>query len=212
LTITPSPDDTLLFPIGHYMGAFHPSAGAKVRSHDLRIGDHPEQLEPTQEFPIWALCHGLPDQVDNQPWTRAVVERAATQAGIRKPDQVIDELLNRKVLVEVAPNVDAAVAFASAYRVQPLFLGLGNLPDDPTQYGIGLFGRPLAVVSSFAYDLWKWAHLADSLWHACQVFADVAAEDEEGQEETNPDRILAMFLQLLHPLLARNVIYLDQVV
>ncbi|WP_427886064.1 hypothetical protein ACQHIV_26300 [Kribbella sp. GL6] len=114
--------------------------GAGPRSVDeyvVRVGGTAEVLSES-EFAAWVRAHqsDYPDQ-----------ER-------------VDELLRRGLLV----RVDDVNTFAQQYRLLPLYIGLGNRPDDPEQFAIGLPGLgPLAVVPATTYELWQWGWVAPSL-------------------------------------------------
>jgi hypothetical protein len=203
--------ERLIFPIGHYLGAqFHP-AGTDAEAHVVRIGWELYRLDGPRQLPVWALAHGLPEAGTGEPapWTRARLEGAARAGGIPDASSTVGELLERDLLVEVTPDTDEAVEFARACRTRSLLIGLGNSANDPHVYGIGACENAVAVrVPGFTYELWKWGHACDSLWHTCQMFA--AAGDPAHPDESNPERVLTRCLAAIQVLLSNGAMHLDE--
>lgn len=209
---TPSPTPPVVFPVGHYTGVFHPAVGAPPKYHSLRIGQLAVTLPDERAFAVWAAAHRPPDQ-PAEPWTRAAVVAAARdRLGVDDPAPVLAELLDSGLLVEVTPGTPDAVDFARAHRVVPLMVGLGNTPDEPLRYGLGLFGMaPVVRVSSLVYDVWQWGSLGASLWDVCQAFAQAGTEAEVSDpQERDPEAVLTAFLNALQLLLGPNAAYLDE--
>jgi hypothetical protein len=209
--------DQPILPVGHYVGARRPSPDAEPAFHLVRIGWEIYRLDGTDELAVWTLAHGIPDGIDGSPWTRPVVEAAARLLGIPRSGAILDDLLGRELLVQIVPGTARAIEFAQAIRPRALLTGLGTHPDEPSLYGIGLPGvEPAAAVPGFAYELWKWGHTCDSLWHACQIFAAsgraISADDPESTdpEPTDPEQVLDRCLSAIQLLLAHGVIYLDE--
>lgn len=194
----------LVFPIGHYVGMQH-----ETGQHVVRVGWELYRLEGNEQFGVWALAHGVPEQGEPGPWTRPAVEGAARVAGIAGAEGILDDLLERDLIIEVSPGADDAAEFARDTRLRPLLLGLGQLAADPRRYGIGLAaGKPLVAVPAFVYELWKWSPGWDSLWHACEIMAR-AGRDVPG-EDTDPARVLARCLPGVQLLIAHGAGYLDE--
>jgi hypothetical protein len=209
---TPTPAQPLVFPVGHYTGAFHPTLGAPVKYHSLRIGRLAVTLPDERALAVWAAAHRPPDQPD-EPWTRAAVAEAArTRLGVADPTPVLAELLDSGLLAEVTPGTPDAVDFARAHRVVPLMMGLGNTPEEPLRYGVGLFGyTPVVRVPSLVYDVWQWGSLGASLWDVCQAFAQAGAEAEvSDSHEQHPEYVLTTYLNSLQQLLGPNAAYIDE--
>jgi hypothetical protein len=204
--------EPLILPIGHYLGAYHPSAGAELDSYVVRVGWETYQLSGTEQFGVWALAHGVPEGADTAPWTRSAVYGAARAAGIPGAGPILDDLIGKDLLVEVTPGTAEAVEFARVCRTRSLLIGLGNTPDEPLRYGIGLAGaKPVVKVPGFTYELWKWGHACDSLWHACQILAQAGQDTAPGDpDQTDPERILARCLAAIQVLIAHGGIYLDE--
>jgi hypothetical protein len=159
----------MIFPVGHGVGW-----------QLVRVGRTAEQLsEP--EFDVWRLAH------------RETDEDALLDADVDNVQQHVEELLRRGVLV----RVEDVTGFAQQYRLLPLFVGLGNHPDEPGQFAIGVPGlAPLAVVSERAYELWQWGWAAPSLWAHCEVMATIG---EQPQLLEGVSTLLADYVAVLEP-------------
>jgi hypothetical protein len=101
------------------------------------------------------------------------------------------------------------VEFAQVCRTRSLLVGVGNTADEPQLYGIGpADDTPAIRVPALTYELWKWGHACDSLWHACQMFA--VAEAAVDPDQADPERVLGDVLAAAQVLLAHGAIYLDE--
>jgi hypothetical protein len=203
--------EPLIVPMGHYLGAHFPTIGADADFHVVRIGWDTYKLEGDEQFAIWALAHGLPEsgRGDMAPWTRSAVQGAAQVGGIPNVANTMADLLDQDLIIEVTPGTVEAAEFAQACRTRSLLIGLGNTPEEPLLYGIGAAeNAPVIQVPSFTYELWKWGHACDSLWHACQVFA--AAGNVADPDQTDPERVLTRCLAAIQVLLTHGAIYLDE--
>lgn len=179
-----------VFPVGHGAGAFVPDDEPNPAHHVVRVGRSREELTES-EFGTWVLAHQEPTTGD------------LTAAGLA---QETGELLRRGVLVEVSDPV----SFAHSYRLAPLFLGLGNQPDDLEHFHIGVPGlEPLATVDATAFELWQWGSVAPSLWSHCEVLATI--KEQEAGASTTPDAHLGPVLGALPALLEAFVAYLEPV-
>lgn len=203
-------DAPLVFPVGHFMGPFHPSPNSAPKHYIVRVGWDTPKLADEAHFDVWALAHGLPARIGTVPWTRDAIVRAARDAGMTDPEPILDTLLGLGLIVEVVPGTPEAVDFAKRYRVQSLLIGLGNGPDEPVLDGIGLPGLPpLVRVEPRVFELWQWAHLWPDLWSACEALAAAAHETGGDSEESQPERGLDFALSALRTLIAHNAAYLD---
>jgi len=202
----------LIFPVGHYLGAHHPEAGAEPDANIFRIGWEVYRLAGTDQLGVWALAHGLPEGGDMAPWTRPAVEGAARASGIPGAGPIVDELLGQDLIIEVMPDAAEAVEFARVCRIRGLLTGLGNTSGEPLLYGIGLTGaKPVVQVPAFTYELWKWGHACDSLWHACQIFARAGRDtDPVDPDQIDPGHILVRCLAAVQVLIAHGAAYLDE--
>lgn len=202
----------MIFPIGHYIGAFHPGPDAPLAHHSVRIGAHAMRLLSDDELGVWALSHGVPDEAA-RPWTRDQVLAMAERAGIADVQQILDDLLYEEMLVEVMPDSPEAVGFAEDHRVAPLLAGSIKPATSEGARAIGVAGQPLIELNNIAFELWRLGHLADSLWDYTQLYGD-ALRNQAGlsAQETVPEQLLLRLLWELQPMLARGAVYLDAAV
>jgi hypothetical protein len=199
----------LLLPVGHLLGASYPTLGSAEHTVHVRVGPDLVELDDAA-FGAWALAHGLPGGDTARPWTREALLRTAAERGVGDLTGAVSALLADRLLVEVPPGPAAAVAFAEQHRLVPLALGLGNDPDEPDTWSIGLLGRPLVTVTATLFDVFEWAHLDDDLWAACRRASERARR--AGLTESaavEPERLLTDVLGALHGLLSVDVACLD---
>jgi len=200
--------DPLIFPVGHYTGPFHAARGAPPQHHTLRVGWNERQLAEGAEVSLWMLSHGFLDVISVRPWTRSTLLEAADAAKFGDAAAQLNDLLERGVLVAVQRGGDDTETFARGHRIESLLVGLGNTPDKPLDFGIGLPGvGPAVLVDDLLYQFWLWGHFTPSLWEACEVLA--AANVEVGSGPTTPPAMLDSVLAGLHRLTAAGAAYLD---
>jgi len=199
----------LIFPIGHYIGAFYPEVGSQERYHNVMVGAHIVRLGD-EDLAVWLLARGVPEEIEKGSWSRDALQTAATTAGVADSAAVIKLLSGQGLLAETVPGSQHSIDFAEAYRLVPLMLGLGNTADEPWLHGIGFFDQPVIKVTNEVYSLWEWAHVDNNLWAACHAHADIAKRaGADDPDETVPERVLTGFLGAVHALLASSAAYLD---
>ncbi|MGI8628324.1 MAG: hypothetical protein ACR2J5_17415 [Geodermatophilaceae bacterium] len=207
------PDNTapLVFPVGHYMGPFHPSRNGPAKHHIVRVGWETPKIPDEDHLDVWALAHGLPGRVDSVRWTRRAIIEAADEAEMPDAAAVLDNLTDLGLVVEVTPGTEQAREFADSYRLQSLLIGLGNSPDDPVLDGIGLPGvAPMLKVRPRVFEIWQWAHLWPTIWAACEGLAYVAGRTEGATPEAaDPDKVLDLMFEAIRTLVLGNAVYLD---
>jgi hypothetical protein len=201
--------EPLIFPIGHYVGAFYGEVGSQQHQQRVMLGADVQRLTDEQ-LAVWLLARGVPEQIGDVPWTRKALEEVAGKAGVTDPDRVVSALIAEGLLAETVPGTEHSVDFAEAYRLMPLMLGLGNSPEEPWLQAIGFFEQPVLKVANEIYSMWEWANVDNNLWAACYAYADTSKRaGETDPEETVPELILTGFLGTLHALLAASAAYLD---
>ncbi len=203
--------EPVVFPVGHYMGPFHPSRNGPAKHHIVRVGWETPKLPDEEHVDIWALAHGLPDRVETTRWTRQAIIEAAQDADMPDAAAILDNLAGLGLIAEVSPGTEQAREFAESYRLQSLLIGLGNSPEDPILDGIGLIGIPPVVkVRPRVFEIWQWAHLWPTIWAACEGLAYVSAQGADpSPETTEPEQVLDLVLDSLRTLISRNAVYLD---
>lgn len=193
------------------------SVGAEApESFEVRFRDGVFSLS-AEEYAVWAVSHGDPNVVGDQtPLTREVAEFSARAAGVTDPGPVFDSLLADGLLVELEPEGDRAREFARRHRLAPLALGLGNSPQAPAEFRIGMPNAARVSVSYDVYHLWLFLHRAPNLWDGLATIAEEAAEaNQESDEDGNrlvddPDILLGMLVRALQVLLSTSCVYLDR--
>jgi len=201
--MTSDPPPLQVYPIGQLI---------RVRAADdefhVRVGAQLRRLSAT-DFSVWAMAHGPADHVP-RPWTGDELAAQARTVGVTDAPQRLAALHESGLVGFAAPGTESGLALAQRVRMVPLVLGLGNSAANPDAYSVGLPGRPLAVLSAAAYDLFEWATMETSLWRACQGAAATAARvGIEDPLASDPEAVLASLLADLHRLLTPNAVCLD---
>lgn len=201
--------ETTVFPVGHYAGTIPDG-----EVHLVRVGRELERLTD-DEFGIWMLAHGLAE-VGKGSWTRTDVLDRARDAEIADPEGCFERLLARMLLAVVpmeAERVDDAVAFATAYRLGTLLVGLGAAPDVPDRHAVGVPGvGTAALLDAETYRLWQWGGIAPTLWRHCQDRIRTAGEGLDALSTlVDPAKVLGDVLGELRVLLVHGCAYLDAV-
>lgn len=197
--------DGLVFPVGHLMGTYHDDNDG--HHHEVRRGGEVHELTD-HELTAWMSAHGAPDDLADTTWTDTELVRFLNANRVPRPAPLVDTLLDRKLLVEVTPGTDTAVAFARAHRVVPTMHGLGNSAEAPWLYSIGLMGQERIRVSRLVFELWAWSHVDRDLWHGCETLAALEKADPQA---SSPTDVLDGFLATLHGLLGAQVAFIDTV-
>jgi hypothetical protein len=201
--MTSAPPPLQVYPIGQLIGV-----RAAVDQFDVRVGAQLHSLG-SAEFGVWAMAHGPADHVA-RPWTADALVAQAEAVGLPEAPQRLARLQEQGLVALAAPGTESARELATRVRMVPLVLGLGNSAQAPDAYSVGLPGRPLAVLSAAAYDLFEWAHMETSLWRACEGAAATAVRvGIPDATATDPAALLGSLLGDLHRLLTPNAVYLD---
>ncbi len=160
---------TAIFPIGHYTGTRPDEEGRSV--HTVRIGWQQRRLTE-DAFATWVLGHGKPE-AGKAPWTEQHLLAAASDAGIADAPEHLKDLAGHGLLIAVP---DPPEEFAKAHRLDVQYVGLGNSPENPDQYAVGLPGLgAAAMLDASTFELWQWGAVAPTLWHCCQLRASVTS-------------------------------------
>lgn len=202
------PSPSLVFPLGHYIGAYYPEDGAPLSYHTVRIGRQPIRLHSDDELAIWGLAHG--GEQRDRPWTRQDVLDMAETAEIPDAEQLLDELIHDDIIVEVLPGTEDAIDFAEAHRVVPLQFGLGP-GDTPGLHRIGFGDQAALEVDGFTFELWRLGRLADDLWGFCEAYGESlrTTSPDLPADETAAEQLLTRALPEIQTLLGRHAAYLD---
>lgn len=206
-----NPDDAqrLVLPIGQRLGALYHSDDPDDRVERLRVGTEVVRLSP-ELFSVWELAHGDPETILENRWTVEKLTEVAS-AGVDDVPSALAQLVDQRVAVVVADNLDAYLTFGRGHRIVPTMMGLGNSSADPGTFGIGLLNTPLVTVNALFYDLYEWAHLDGDLWTACQNSA--ALNRRLGITDpvaVDADLLLGKLVDQMHGYLAPGAAYLDE--
>jgi len=195
--------ELLVFPVGHDLGPYHPSAGQPAVRHEVRIGRTVYGLPGPAEHEAWLLAHGA---FGVAPLTMSRYRDRLRDSGIRNAAEIAGSLAADGLIRRVPPSGEGAVEFARQHRVMPLMTGIG-IPDQsrPGRYAIGVFGRPMTYVDEIGYWLWLHGHRWDDLWLASTALA----ETQPGESTGEPAASLTLILTRLHQLLSASAAYLD---
>lgn len=190
-----------VFPVGHY-GGFRPGDDPV---QVVRVGWQQHRLDE-EAFGIWVLSHGTAETGKGH-WTADDVAKQAADAGLTEPGRQLEELVAKGVVAVVPDDPEAATAFAKAHRMDVLFVGLGNTPEQPDGHAVGIPGLgTAAILDPDCYELWQWGSVAPTVWHSCELRATVTAQ--LGQE-LEPVDALGEILGDLRYLIAHGCAYLD---
>jgi hypothetical protein len=189
-----------IFPVGHYNGVRPDESGEPA--YTVRVGWQQRRLTE-DAFATWVLGHGTAD-IGKQPWTETDLLAAAADAGITDALDHLKELTSLGLLIAVPDRSDE---FAKAHRLDVQYVGLGNSPDNPEQYAVGLPGiGAAAILDASTYELWQWGSLAPTLWDCCQVRASVTSGRDQ---PIGPDDVVDELLGDLRFLLVHGCAYVD---
>ena len=200
----------LIFPLAHYVGMMYDSE-AKTSTFQLRGGWKVASLTESERN-LWALAHGVPSELEKGTrWTKDhMLEIACPQ--MADAETVIASLLERDVLMEVIPGTKRAVEFAKEVRLVPLRLGLGNSPEDPSMWRIGVSEESYVAVNDTVFHIWQWSHLYENLWESCKSLAKMRSKEKNLPSrpgDHDPEAILAEILERAHVLLSTSCAYFD---
>ncbi|MBF6175696.1 P-loop NTPase [Nocardia blacklockiae] len=209
----PHGTEPILIPVGHSVGPLFTPESGRPDSYEIRFADGIFGLGH-EELRVWALAHGDPTTIIEDPPRRDRIKHEARELTPEKVDENIDTLLEFGLLVELSrQDAEQSRSFAYRHQIEPLGIGLGNSADAPHSFRIGLPGTPLVTVTYDVYHLWMFAHRHASLWDAIEYM--VTDRREEGMArigvETDPHRLLNTLLHTLPALIATSTAYIDRV-
>jgi hypothetical protein len=189
-----------IFPVGHYTGVRPDDDGRPV--HTVRVAWRQQRLAE-DAFTVWVLGHGLPS-TGKAPWSAQQLLAAASDAGIADAAEHLTALTDLGLLIAVPERPED---FAKAYRLDVLYVGLGNSPDNPDLHAVGLPGLgAAALLDPGTYELWQWGSLAPTLWHCCELRAAVTGTADR---QVGPSDVVADVLGDLRFLIVHGCAYLD---
>lgn len=178
---------TVIVPAGLNMGQdFGPGDPAERPSEfwQVHLGTVAADLT-RDEVTVWGAAF-----VDVQRHANGEMNRAALAALVKEndadvddPDAVVAGLVDRGLLVEYDPENGSVEGIFREHQMFPLVQGMGNSPEEPTGYELGIGGQTLVTVNADVYAVWSYALTCRSLWDACAELAQGLDEDLEPGEE-----------------------------
>lgn len=181
---------------------------------EVRLGNDSEELTD-DEFQVWGRAFLDPERHARLEVTRETLQRdlLAAGAGPTNPGPVIDQLLDRGLLIEFDPNGELEKPFRRI-KLYPLAEGMGNTPEEPDRRLIGHNGQAHVKVNSTVYGMWAHSSSIGSLWEACVDFEAGAKEQRAAGEdvaESTAAEVACETAGILPMLIASGCAFLDQV-
>ncbi len=199
----------VVLPVGHLLGPFFTGAGDELpESVDVRVGSELSSL-PMEAYLVWAAAHGDPPAVAEAPMGKAGV-LARVGVTVSDPEPVYRQLVSKRLLVEVATSKRGRREFAQQHRVLPLALGLGNSPERPEEFAVGMVGSPAVTLPASAFLVWMFGHHYPSLWQACENVGVDSAAMTAGGSAVDPSLVLADVVALLPLLVSTGCACVDR--
>ncbi|HEX6446600.1 MAG TPA: hypothetical protein VF053_16010 [Streptosporangiales bacterium] len=207
---------TVIVPVGLNMGqdfssgnpAEHPS-----EFWEVHLGTESASLTP-DEVRVWGAAFLDPQRHASHEFDRAHLEDLLRQGenGMADPAPVVDRLLERGLLLEYDTEAASWERLFGGMKLFPLVQGLGNSPEEPAVYQIGIAGEPIVSVNANVYAIWSYSLASPSLWQACTDLAEGIDEGlEPGQEPFGytPDGVAGEVGAAIPVLVAGGCAFLD---
>jgi hypothetical protein len=167
-----------LGPVFRYVTPPDPTPG----HWEVRLGDDSEELTD-EEFYVWGRAFLDPERHARLEIGRDSLRRDAIAAGDGDPEPIIDQLLERGLLVEYDTEESLEKAFRRL-RIFPLAEGMGNTPEETDRFHLGHNGVSLVKVSYTIYGMLVFSStVGQSLWDACVNFQTGAVDLREAGED-----------------------------
>ncbi|AYF30479.1 hypothetical protein CSH63_24130 [Micromonospora tulbaghiae] len=177
---------TVIVPVGLNLGPSYryvTPPDPEPEFYRVRLREEFAQLT-VDEFKVWGRAFLDPERHARLEINRATLrdDLVASGNGPAQPDQAIEALLERGLLVEFDPDGSLEKVFRQL-KLFPTAEGLGSTPDEPAWERIGHNGQPLLKVSATVYGIWAFSSTEESLWAACSGLAEDAEQGRaEGEE------------------------------
>ncbi|MBO0829395.1 MAG: hypothetical protein J2P24_16605 [Streptosporangiales bacterium] len=172
---------TVIVPVGLNMG---PQFDDPAGDWHVHLGTRAAKLSP-DELRAWGTAFSDVQRHADHTFTRAHLEHVLGQDrnGTPDPAPIVSALLDRGLLLEYDPaDADWAELFDEV-NLFPLVQGMGNSPEEPAAYQLGVGGEPILSVNANVYGIWSYALTSRSLWSACAELAAGVDQDLQPGEE-----------------------------
>ena len=192
-----------LYAVGQQLGVrFDPVTG-RSDGWEIRVGDDIVTLPADETLTVWLLCHGRLDADGSVRRTQADVLAESAVSGIEEAPEILSALIELGAVARVLGDPASLADLARTHRVEPMMVGLGNAPEQPESFALGVPPADVhAVLSAEVMRVWLNTHLAPTLLQAVTDEAEVSDGD--------PDAVLAETIDAISELLAVGAIYLDR--
>lgn len=178
---------TVIVPVGLNMGpdfADASPAGDTAGSWHVHLGSEAARLT-ADELRAWGTAFSDVQRHADHTFTREHLEQLLRQSadGDGDPAPIVSGLLDRGLLLEYDPADADWEALFDKVNLFPLVQGMGNSPEEPAAYQLGVGGEPILSVNANVYGIWSYSLTSRSLWSACAGLAAGIDQDLEPGEE-----------------------------
>ncbi|GAB2963122.1 hypothetical protein GCM10027280_59970 [Micromonospora polyrhachis] len=182
--------------------------------YEIHLGDDLVELTEA-EAAVWAAAF-----IDAESHAKLAVNRASLIRLLetapkpeRRAAQIVDDLLNRGLLVEFDPDSNLEPVFRR-HKLLPLGQGLGSTPEEPHLHRIGFAGKAAVALPNTVFMQWSFAYLHPNLWEACAYYADDSEHVADGGEPLGftPASVAGEVAQNLPMIIATSCGFLDPLV
>lgn len=209
---------TVIVPVGLTMGPDFAGGGAggePTGSWQVHLGTEAASLAP-DELRAWGIAFSDVQRHADHRFTRAHLEELLRtgEDGTGDPASSVSGLLDRGLLLEYDPAGADWEPLFGAVNLYPLVQGMGNSPEDPAAYRLGVGGEPILSVNANVYGIWSYALASRSLWNACAELAAGIDQDLPPGEEPydyTPAGVAAQVGAALPLLVVTGCAFLDPV-
>lgn len=209
---------TVIVPVGLSMGQDFADMDPAERHEgtwQVHLGAEAVRLTP-EELRAWASAFADVPRHAEHTFTRDRLEALLRQNGDGSADAApaVADLVDRGLLLEYDPADSDWELLFTGLRLFPLVQGMGNTPERPAQYELGIAGEPILSVTATVYGLWSYSFTSPTLWTACVELAEGVDQDLEPGEEPlgyTPAGVAAEIGAAIPLLVATGCAFLDPV-
>lgn len=192
-----------LYAVGQPLGVRFDPATGRSDGWEIRVGDDIVTLPADETLTVWLLCHGRLTEDGSVVRTQADILAEAAVAEVPQAEEILRALIELGAVVRTGTDPVSLAGLAREHRVEPMMVGLGNVPEKPESFALGIPPADVhAVVSAEVMAVWLNAHLARTLHQA--------VIDEAGLVGREQDVVLAETIEAVSELIAIGAVYLDQ--
>lgn len=177
---------TVIVPTGLSLGQDFEAGDPAQRPAEfwqVHFGTVTEDLSRDEAIVWGAAFTDVQAHMDHEMSRDRLASLIPEDSGVADPVAVVSKLLARGLLVEFDPASVSVQRVFREHQLFPLVQGMGNSPENPTGYEIGIAGQTLVVANADVYAIWSYALTCRSLWDACAELAAGLDEDLGPGEE-----------------------------